>query len=397
MLQLSERIRTLRRKSGKTQEEMAEILSVSPQAISRWESGVGYPDTETLPRIANCFGVTLDFLFGFEGDRERRVHDLVDRVERMAWKNEYEDVNLDECLSLLREGLAEFPGDERLRMELVEVLSRKGWMHHDFHCGEDYGKDGYIRYDVDAAETNPWWGEAKKLCEDLSAHAEDMEIRTRAARELIRICRSYGDCEKALRLADAMPPLAFSREILRTEATFGEAQEGPLGEALLEMAYEFAELLVYAVVNRKMNFETPWPVEKVKGAVAVFDLLADGGTIGIYHREKAYLKLYLSRLLWEYDQHDEAFEALNEAYEDALLYDNFNVSEQYAYSGPLLRQSIPKRDLFMEQGSLVENLPESWPMWCNPDYSKVKNEIQADPRWKEWVERCEQNKKEADA
>ena len=57
-LKLNERIRSLRRASGRTQEELAEILGVSPQAVSRWESAAGYPDTETLPRLANCFGVS---------------------------------------------------------------------------------------------------------------------------------------------------------------------------------------------------------------------------------------------------------------------------------------------------------------------------------------------------
>ncbi|MBR5365999.1 MAG: helix-turn-helix domain-containing protein [Clostridia bacterium] len=388
MLKLYERIRTLRRKSGKTQEELADILGVSSQAVSRWESGGGYPDTETLPRLANCFGVSIDYLFGYEGDRERRVRELTDRVERMAWQNEYEDVNLDACIALLREGLAEYPGDERLRIALVDVLSRKGWMHHDFHVGEDYGEDGYIRYDVDRVETNSWWAEAKSLCEELSAHAESMEIRTKAARELIRIYRTNGECKKALALADTMPPLAFSREILRTEATFGAEQEGPLGEALLELAYEFAELLVYAVVNRKQHFETSWPVGKVKGAIAVFDLLADGGQIGIYHRERAYLNLYLSRLLWEYGQFDEAFAALNNAYKDARVYDAFTASGDYHYTAPLLRRAAVRKELFAESGSLTENLPESWPMWCNPDYENVKNEMQTDSRWEEWVKRC---------
>lgn len=397
MLKLNENIRTLRRKSGKTQEELADILGVSPQAISRWESGNGYPDTEMLPRLAKCFGVTLDGLFGFEGNRERRVRELTEQVERMAWQNEYEDVNLDACIALLREGLAEYPGDERLRITLVDVLSRKGWMHHDFHIGEDYEEDGNIRYDVDKFETNPWWEETKRLCEDLSAHAESTEVRTRATRELIRILRSSGECGKALKLADSMPPLAFSREILRTEATFGASQEGPLGEALLEMAYQFAELLVYAVVNKKQHFETPWPVDKVKGAIAVFDLLADGGKIGIYHRERAYLNLYLSRLLWEYDRHEEAFDVLDEAYMDAKAYDDFNSAEQYHYSGPLLCKSALKKDLFSESGSLVENLPECWPMWCNPDYSKVKSEMQADPRWKKWIDRCIHSEQEGTA
>ena len=385
-LKLNERIRALRRKSGRTQEELAGLLGVSPQAVSRWEMGGGYPDTETLPLLANCFGVSLDELFGFEGDRDRRVRELLDRADRMTWQNEYEDVNLEECAALLREGLAEYPGDERLTMALAGVLSRMGWMRHKEWM--HYDADGYIRYDFDRQKNNPYWREAAKLCGELVSRAERMEIRAEAARELIRMDRVLGEGDAGLELAKTMPALAFSREILCTEATFGREQAGPLGEALLELAYQFAELLVYALVNNEHNFDTPMPVDKVKGAIAVFDLLADGGGLGIYHRERAYLNLYLSRLLWEYGQCDEAFEALDASLEDARAYDRFAADPSYRYDSPLLSAAKPKTDLFPESGSLRENLPDTWPMWCNPEYAEVKRSIEADPRWAEWVSRC---------
>ena len=388
-LKLNERIRALRKDSGRTQEELADILGVSPQAVSRWENGNGYPDTETLPRLANCFGVTLDVLFGFDGDRERRVSELVDRVDRMAWANEYDDVNLDECAALLRDGLADYPGDERLTMELCDVLSRMGWMRHSEWM--HYGEDGYIRYDFNRQRTNPYWQEAEKLCRDLTRRAEDMEIRTRAARELIRMARVLGEDERGEEITASLPSLAFSREILLTEATWGEAQAGPLGEALLELAYQFAELLVYALVNNIRHFDTPMPAEKVRGAIAVFDLLADDGRLGIYHRERAYLNLYLSRLLWEYGDRDGALGALDDALSDARAYDVFaeqSAQGHYRYTAPLLSHARPKTDRFAESGSLAENLPECWPMWCNPDYSQVKREMEADPRFAAWKEQC---------
>ena len=385
-LKLNERIRALRQKSGRTQEDLAGILGVSPQAVSRWEMGGGYPDTETLPRLANCFGVSLDELFGFDGDRDRRVRELLDRVDRMSWKNEYDDVNLDECAALLREGLAEFPGEERLTMALAGVLSRMGWMRQKEWMR--YGEDGYIRYDFNRQKNNPYWREAGKLCGDLASRAERMEIRAEAARELIRMKRVLGEEDSGLELARTMPALAYSREILRTEATFGREQAGPLGEALLELAYQFAELLIYALVNNVHHFDTPMPVDKVKGAVALFDLLADGGGIGIYHRERAYLNLYLSRLLWEYGRRDEAFEALEASLVDARAYDRFAADPDYRYNSSLLSEAKPKTDRFPESGSLRNNLPEAWPMWCNPAYEDVKRSIEADPRWAEWVSRC---------
>lgn len=59
---LSEKIRELRRKSGLSQEELADKLNVSRQAVSKWETGATVPTTETLVELADYFGVSLDFL-----------------------------------------------------------------------------------------------------------------------------------------------------------------------------------------------------------------------------------------------------------------------------------------------------------------------------------------------
>lgn len=60
---LSENFRRLRQAKGCTQEQVAEQLGVSPQAVSRWECGATLPDVLLLPAIAACFCVTVDDLF----------------------------------------------------------------------------------------------------------------------------------------------------------------------------------------------------------------------------------------------------------------------------------------------------------------------------------------------
>lgn len=62
-LKIAEVILRERRKLKLTQEELANALMVSPQAVSNWERG-GYPDITLLPRIANYFKITVDELIG---------------------------------------------------------------------------------------------------------------------------------------------------------------------------------------------------------------------------------------------------------------------------------------------------------------------------------------------
>lgn len=58
----SEKLQLLRKNKGLTQEELAERLSVSRQAVAKWESGQVYPDISNLIQISNTFNVTVDYL-----------------------------------------------------------------------------------------------------------------------------------------------------------------------------------------------------------------------------------------------------------------------------------------------------------------------------------------------
>ena len=56
----------LRRQKGMTQRDLATVLDVSCQAVSKWESGKCCPDIELLPTLARYFGVSMDELVGSE-------------------------------------------------------------------------------------------------------------------------------------------------------------------------------------------------------------------------------------------------------------------------------------------------------------------------------------------
>lgn len=65
-IKVGERIASLRRLNGITQTELAQMLSISNSAISKWETGQGYPDINFLPKLASVFNVTVDFLLGYD-------------------------------------------------------------------------------------------------------------------------------------------------------------------------------------------------------------------------------------------------------------------------------------------------------------------------------------------
>ena len=61
-MEFNEKLQNLRKQRGLTQEELAEKLYVSRTAISKWESGRGYPNIESLKAISKFFSVTVDEL-----------------------------------------------------------------------------------------------------------------------------------------------------------------------------------------------------------------------------------------------------------------------------------------------------------------------------------------------
>lgn len=62
-MSFADNLKTIRKKRNITQEQLADMLGVSRQAVSKWESEGGYPETETLLLLAKEMNVSLDYLF----------------------------------------------------------------------------------------------------------------------------------------------------------------------------------------------------------------------------------------------------------------------------------------------------------------------------------------------
>ena len=113
-LTLGENIRRLRREKNMTQEQLAEALAVSFQAVSRWENGATYPDIELLPAIAERFSVSVDELLGVpESEKEKQARELCDeylRVQNLELPADKEDERYEKLVGIITSLRRDFAG-----------------------------------------------------------------------------------------------------------------------------------------------------------------------------------------------------------------------------------------------------------------------------------------------
>lgn len=383
-LNLGTKIRELRCRDGRTQETLADALDVTPQAVSRWEANGSYPDMETIPAIANYFGITIDELFGYQNDRDDKINQIIRKIDSYNIKSRSDDQWVDECVSVLREGLAEFPKNERLMITLADTLSEAGWRRH--HEWLYYDDEGFIQHNYDKHKKNEYWSESVKICEYLVNNACDNTIVTKAIKILVLLYRNFGETEKAITYAMKMPSIKNCRELLLAVASDGKEESKYIGEFLLKSASQFSEQLIYGLISNRNNYESDLPIEKVKGAISLYYLICDDGNMGLYHDNLIKMYLYLSRLQYERGYHDEAFDSLESALNHAKALEKLCDGKEHTLTAPLVSFVKYKTSVHKD---IAKSLPDDWPFWCNPDYSTVEKEIKADPRWEEWVEKTQ--------
>lgn len=121
-LTIGENIKIIRKYKDITQEQLAEMLGVSCQSVSRWELGVCYPDMELLPALAEIFEVTIDKLLGVDNIVEKKeVDEYLNRFQIAISKGEIE-----ECISIAREGVSKYPNNHDLLNKLMYALFVSG-------------------------------------------------------------------------------------------------------------------------------------------------------------------------------------------------------------------------------------------------------------------------------
>lgn len=118
-LLIGEKISYYRKQKNMTQEQLANQIGISAQAVSGWEREVGYPDITLLPGISHALGVSIDELMGND---EIGVRDDIKNFYEKFWR-----LDSSEKLKLASEYYHKYPDKYEIADTLIEVLSDWGF------------------------------------------------------------------------------------------------------------------------------------------------------------------------------------------------------------------------------------------------------------------------------
>lgn len=190
MLCLGANIKEHRLLKGYTQEQLAFTLGVSPQTISRWETGTTYPDIVMLPIIAELFGTSIDNLIGYAKECPLQ--------ERERFFAESRTLDFPQKVQRYREMLQNYPNDTCLQFGLA---------NHLYKIVKKQAKK-----EVDQ--------EIRSLCNKI-LHSNIPAMQCGAKRLLALLSARDGQLDEAMKYVNELPSVYCGREIMAEQIIQG--------------------------------------------------------------------------------------------------------------------------------------------------------------------------------
>lgn len=383
-LNIGTKIRELRHRDGRTQDNLADALGVTAQAVSRWESGGSYPDMEIVPAIANYFHVSIDELFGYQDKREEMIQSILQMSDKMLSQcaqmypgslseDFYEDIRT------LRTAAEEFPNEPRILLQLAQALHMWGWSK----CGTRMHKDDtsdILEFDVEYNAQNIYWQEAVHVFEKLLKTNPSPEKRETAINHLTQLYCRMGEYDKAKTLADNQNSIIVCKEMLLPMATTGEEQAMYQSERVMALLSNLQLAISESVAFRPSVSSSDYGKQIILSVINLYETIFADGRMGRSHGEVG--RLYLHLINYELNSNgtpekilhyfDKAFDHYTES---IRVYD----AESYSYSAPLLSSLKP-----LEKGSFVPTaIGDFWKMELKKYPANILDELRKNPKYAE--------------
>lgn len=292
-INIANNLKKLRKQREITQEDLANFIGVSFQAVSKWERGEGYPDITILPVIANFFDVTLDELVGMN-----EIKNSVKRNDIMQKSRELMSVGkIGEVLSLLREGLKMFPNDYDILADLACYL------------------DGFGETDEERKKNRD---EAIKISDRILEFCIDSKIRSNVQANMCFTLWRNGEKERAIENAKKLPNIYKTSEMTLNSFLSGDEKVEACQNTIQELCWAFWSQTKQLAETEHYSYE-----EKIKlyeKAIGFYNLVYDSNDL-IYAHIRVYWSYYLiSQLCLENGEINKTISYIEKSAEHAIAY-----------------------------------------------------------------------------
>lgn len=372
-LTLGDKIKELRKRDGRKQEDLANALGVTNQAVSRWEANGGYPDMEIIPAIANYFNVSIDELFGYSKDREEKLRTILSNADKAI--NEQGDMT--ECVEMLRSAAEEFPSEPQIFIKLGYALSMHGWKKYGARSYTTSDSD-YAHEDTEYNAGNIYWQEEVKVFEKVLAMNISPEDRDVITMMLVIAYAKMGYTDKAKALALKQNSIIVSRESLLPQATEAEEKDKYQGEAIISLLTELKNVIVNSVCTKISLFTSPAGAKLFVDLAHLYESVFSDGRCGIAHSHIR--ELYLHAAVYEarYGEGiDRALGYFKKGFEHNQSYNSIRCQGEYQYTAPLVSKVTFPSENF-------PTVPQSfWKGWLEVLPDELKERIKSDLQFAE--------------
>jgi Predicted transcriptional regulators len=311
-VKIGERIKFLRKRDDLTQENLADAIGVTSQAVSKWESGGSYPDIEYITPIAAFFNVTTDYLFSYDtAEKQKKIEEYC-----AAYDNHHRDWKpAQERVDMMRDALAQFPAEEKLLFKLAEALYYKSEErgHSSTH------RDGYVYYVYEDYRMIDCLDEAVKIMEELLQSSSDDAIRGHCRWFLAHVYARAGEKGKALAIAEKCGDIFYSKLSILASALDGEDEIKYQQDLNLSLLCSFRRS--FSSLTRSQVTDMGVKIKADKIMIDLFEFVFSDGNCGFYHIVIRDLYVDHAMRLATADRFDESFAALDRAFDHSLSFD----------------------------------------------------------------------------
>ena len=262
---IGQNIKKLRKNADMTQEELAEILSISSQAVSRWETDSAMPDISLLPLLCSIFNISADELLGIDVTKQEEEINEIRKKADVKSSRGYAN----EAREILEDGLRKFPKSYLLMRDLMYVAS-------------DQGDDT----DYSAEQRNVFRQEAITLGEKILNSCTQDEIRNAAIQVLCFSYRDAGENKKAKALAQKMPHMVVCQQALMSRIATGD-EKLRAKQREMYLYVQFLETGIWHMDTEMDNGEWRYSDEENSilrdKSIALLEIIFEDGNYGFYH------------------------------------------------------------------------------------------------------------------